>query len=392
VRTQFYFLVLILISQAQHLKAASNASSNSTAYEINTQKIRSHFIETKNKVIEVELQERKILSSLYDINTQMKTMSKKRDQLTNKVFAANSQVKDVAREIALLEEKIKTQKVVLGKKLKVIYKLKTSGALPVIFSSSNSHELDRVLKYLKLYSETDFIAIQDYQKDIIKLEKNRKRLKREVLNLVSVKDELKEQEKALEKQQVAKAKILSKVEKKKLNQIRRLDQFMEKTKEFVQNNQGFSVNDLLDNSFFSVKGKIPFPVKGDIVKEYGIIEDPTYKYKLSHKGIFFTAKQSSSVLSVHGGKVEFVGSVAGYGKTVIVDHGDHYYSVYSHLADVKVKSGQVLEKGQKIANVGDTSERFGVGIYFELRHFSEAIDPQSWLVAATVETSRSQHE
>ncbi|MGE0633330.1 MAG: murein hydrolase activator EnvC, partial [Pseudobdellovibrionaceae bacterium] len=68
----------------------------------------------------------------------------------------------------------------------------------------------------------------------------------------------------------------------------------------------------------------------------------------------------------------------GFGTTVILDHGDHYYSIYSGLSKVKVEIGDEIETRQVIAEAGWVPETGMPGLYFEVRHFSEATDPSSW--------------
>ena len=82
--------------------------------------------------------------------------------------------------------------------------------------------------------------------------------------------------------------------------------------------------------------------------------------------------EGSKVKSVFAGTVAFVGSLAGYGKTLVIDHGDHYYTVYSHTDSISVGEGDEVAQNQIIASSGE-------GLYFEVRHFSEPYDPSSWI-------------
>jgi len=80
----------------------------------------------------------------------------------------------------------------------------------------------------------------------------------------------------------------------------------------------------------------------------------------------------STVKSVFDGKVAYVGPIPGFGQTVILDHGNHYYSVYSYNLETKVFQGEKVFKGQTLALSGNQ-------LYFELRHYSNAIDPEKWI-------------
>lgn len=372
----YFFLGVCLTSLVTPLQALAALEDSQPEIE----EIREKFLHTKSKVIEVERAERKILSTLYDINQQMKNMSKKRDSITNRMLTADINVKGIAKDIAALEKQLEEQQKILSAKLRTIYKLRASGVLPILFSSKSSHELDRLLKYLKIYSENDYKVIVEYQEDLKKLMKKRERLKVEVINLVNSRKDLQDQEKSLESKQNEKAQVLASLEKNKAIEIQRLELYRNKTLRILEK-EGSSIEEVLDNSFFTMRGLLHPPVLGQLIKGYGVIEDPDQKYRLVHKGHFYMVPQGTEVRAIHKGVVEFSGVVQGYGNSLIIDHGDHYYTLYTHLSKTLVKKGQRVNRSHKIALSGDSSQRFGEGIYFEIRHFSDAIDPKSWIVS-----------
>src|SRR5690606_35240868 len=95
--------------------------------------------------------------------------------------------------------------------------------------------------------------------------------------------------------------------------------------------------------------------------------------------IFIQAPVQSNVSTIYDGEISFTGYIVGFGKTIIVSHGDHYYSVYSHVDEYTVQVGDPVTKNQVIAKTGSTHPFFGSGLYFEIRHFSEPTDPLEWI-------------
>jgi septal ring factor EnvC (AmiA/AmiB activator) len=85
------------------------------------------------------------------------------------------------------------------------------------------------------------------------------------------------------------------------------------------------------------------------------------------------------VSAVAAGRVEVARDLPGWGTTVVIDHGDHYHSVYASCARIKVREGDEITSGQLIGFTGERSPLFGPGLYFELRHFADAIDPRTWI-------------
>jgi septal ring factor EnvC (AmiA/AmiB activator) len=114
-------------------------------------------------------------------------------------------------------------------------------------------------------------------------------------------------------------------------------------------------------------------------QKFGLVKSDDQAYTLSNKGVYISAAQGSPVKSVFSGKISYVGDLPGFGTTLIVDHGDHYYSVYSHMKEVAVNVGDEVEQSQVIAQIGTPPVDKTPGLYFEIRHFSEPYDPQQWM-------------
>jgi septal ring factor EnvC (AmiA/AmiB activator) len=80
---------------------------------------------------------------------------------------------------------------------------------------------------------------------------------------------------------------------------------------------------------------------------------------------------------VFGGRVAFADRYGAYGRIVILDHGAHYYTVSGTLGGVDVRVGDEVSAGERIGSVGDDGH--GPLLYFEIRHGSQTVAPQSWL-------------
>lgn len=100
---------------------------------------------------------------------------------------------------------------------------------------------------------------------------------------------------------------------------------------------------------------------------YGWRIDPFTGGRAMHEGVDFMADTGTAVHAAGGGIVVFVDHYASYGNMIDVDHGNGLMSRYAHLSKSLVKVGDVVMKGQKIAEVGNTGRSTGAHLHFEVR-------------------------
>lgn len=131
-----------------------------------------------------------------------------------------------------------------------------------------------------------------------------------------------------------------------------------------------------DQAFKSLKGRLPWPLSGALLARYGQAKGGG---SLKWNGHWIAAKAGTPVKAVARGEVVHVGWLHRYGLIVLVEHEDGYYSLYGHLADTEVKTGQRVKAGETLAVAGDSGGNTQTGAYFELRKGTEPIDPARWL-------------
>ena len=99
----------------------------------------------------------------------------------------------------------------------------------------------------------------------------------------------------------------------------------------------------------------------------------------SNKGLDIGGKTGQPVSAAAKGKVVYSGSgLRGYGKLIIIKHNKTFLTAYAHNNQLLVKEGQVVNKGQKIAEMG-SSDADQVKLHFEIRRFGKPVDPQKYL-------------
>ncbi|MBQ3943625.1 MAG: peptidoglycan DD-metalloendopeptidase family protein, partial [Elusimicrobia bacterium] len=130
------------------------------------------------------------------------------------------------------------------------------------------------------------------------------------------------------------------------------------------------------------RNDLPWPVNGKIILNYGKNKHPDYPdlgtkdALIISNGIKIKAADNSHVKSVEEGTVMFAQEFRRYGKMIIVNHKDVFYSFYCQLNKILVKENQKISKQQDIAKLGKGENAV---LYFEIRQSGEPENPLLWL-------------
>lgn len=117
------------------------------------------------------------------------------------------------------------------------------------------------------------------------------------------------------------------------------------------------------------------PVRGWITSRFGYRRDPFSGIHSFHSGIDIACRYGSPVFAAQDGVVLYAGYRIGYGRVVVLKHRFGYKTVYAHLSEIKVTSGQRIRRSQIIGFSGSSGRSTGPHLHFEIWHKNRVIDP-----------------
>jgi septal ring factor EnvC (AmiA/AmiB activator) len=147
-----------------------------------------------------------------------------------------------------------------------------------------------------------------------------------------------------------------------------------------------------EDTFLANKGKLPPPVDGIIITLFGQKKENRLGIKRKSNGITLKAENGTKIRPISKGSVIFSGYLRGYGNTIIIHHGFQYYTVTSRIEKLFVKKGDVVRPDAVIGIMGDTATLFDEGLYFEIRHGKQSLDPLLWLDPNRLSTAEERTE
>jgi murein DD-endopeptidase MepM/ murein hydrolase activator NlpD len=122
-----------------------------------------------------------------------------------------------------------------------------------------------------------------------------------------------------------------------------------------------------------------WPVEGPITSGFGARMDPFDREGAFHRGVDISSQVGTPVISPADGIVRFADLMNGYGRAIVVDHGQGITTLYGHLSAFGVTAGQVIHRGDTLGYVGQSGRSTGPHLHYEVRIFNTPVNPYKYL-------------
>ncbi len=339
-------------------------------------------IEQERKAMEaVKRREVSVLSKLDQIERELSKKDKELGRIQKNLKTVEENVAATTLRIDRLRSRLKHQRSIVKARTVAMYKLNRGGMIPILFAAGSFSDLSRRYKLTKILIQYDREVLADYLQNLELLDQERKALREREQRLSGLEKEFKEKITQVAEQREKKAFLLSQVRRKKELHLEALQELEEASQELTRLIVKFEkrTHRKQGEGFAWRMGRLDFPTEGKVVGFFGRRENPRFHTATFHKGIDIEAPEGAEIKAIHPGKVLYSDWFKGYGKIVIIDHGDSYYILYAHASELLKAVGDEVREGETVALVGDTGSLEGSRLYFEIRHHGRPQDPLVWL-------------
>jgi murein DD-endopeptidase MepM/ murein hydrolase activator NlpD len=130
-------------------------------------------------------------------------------------------------------------------------------------------------------------------------------------------------------------------------------------------------------------GSFMWPIQGHISSGFGSRYHPIHRRTRMHTGLDIAGPNGGAIRAADGGQVIWAGWKGGYGKAIMINHGNrngrNLVTLYGHLSSISVSTGQTVSKGQTIGREGSTGYSTGPHLHFEVRVDGAPVNPLGYL-------------
>lgn len=372
--------------------------------------LRREILESQRRLEEIRAERARLQRGMEDVRVRVRDVSSELANVERRLSATRSvlaeiqfqadataqQIQETTRDLVRTRERLAEGKAVLNRRLRDIYKMGPLHTVRVLLGASSFTDLLNRYRYLQRIATFDraiVTRVEDLEED---LEEQDSELQQRMAELGSLRQRrLSEvaQLRAVEaERQATLAEFRSREEqtRTRLEQLeedatrmRTLIDDMERRRreaEAARAGRRPAAGATLSSGD---AGSLDWPLEGELIYRFGRERRPNGTV-LRWNGIGIAAPTGTPVRAVKTGRVVLAGPFEGYGPTVVLSHGDGFYTLYLYLEEIGVVEGRDVEAGQVVGTVGGRDTPEGAHIEFQIRApvdggSPQAQDPLAWL-------------
>jgi septal ring factor EnvC (AmiA/AmiB activator) len=319
--------------------------------------------------------------ALRDIELSIATSTRELEAVRGKFRDQQARQRTVAQETRRANERLGTERKTLARAVRMSYMTGREEFLRLLLSQESPAGLGRMLVYYDYFNRARAQRIGDVGEQLRTLHRLEEDGAEVARDLAVLEQAQRTEVAALERSRDERRTLLASLDSeisdanKSIKRLTAEEQRLAKlVKELSELMGGMPLGG--EEPFARHKGKLSWPVQGKIAGDYG---RPREGGPLVWNGVLLEAPQGSAVRAVYRGRVAYADWLPAFGLLLIVDHGEGYMSLYGHNATLLKESGDWVERGEEVAQVGDTGGQARPSLYFEIRVNGQPVNPHEWM-------------
>lgn len=391
-RKLLLFVIVFVLPQVWFLWG-QNPPANLDEARRELEKIRLEISSLQQKLSSAEKELRSQLVVAENLDKQITLVNRAITLLQTQIQASNRKIARLEHSIDSVKTHIDALQELFKKQIVFAYKYYRGKEIDWILGSQSVNQAlvrYRYFQKLALSERKNYEKLKQQKEKLIALQKelisqvnSRKKLLADKKSEQGALKEKKQQKEKAIRQIQKDQKLLSAALKEKQRNYEKLKSIIatlereRKERKLAPETQALWEN--IAGNFSRQKGNLNWPVSGKILHPFGKYKNPQLKTVLYNSGIDIQAPGGTPVRCVFSGVVSLITYMSGFGNTIIVDHNNGFYSVYTHLDEIRVSKFQFVNAGQVLGSVGDSGSLEGPLLHFEIYGNNEPLNPLVWL-------------
>ena len=278
-----------------------------------------------------------------------------------------------------LEEQKSIQQNALEKQIRSAFMTGNYDYAKMLLVQNNASKIERTLTYYQYLNKARLEQINKLQAVVEDLDATNQEIVKKADELEEIKATQQTQKSELDKQQQRRQTTLAKLRTSISTDAAKVEQLQASERNLLQilaqAQQKPIQTSVTLNGLQREKGQLLKPTRGRMRNLFGKRRQGQVRWK----GVVFNGIEGSPVKAIYNGKILYADWLKGFGLVTVVDHGEGFMSLYGHNQAILKQAGDTVNTGENIALVGQSGGQSEPGLYFEIRHKGQAINPNQWL-------------
>ena len=371
--------------QPHWVLSQSGQDGNIDTQKAKLKQIQKDIENHRSKTKELKREEINVVKQLSHLDKEISLSKQLLTELGRRERLLAAHIDSLRISVVYEEQILSYQQKRLAARLRQMYMQGPHYDLEVILASPNVMDASRRYKFLSMIAQRDANLVEEVSRKKSDFEREQATLTETMADIAALKSERYRESELLGASKDTRVSLLKSIRSEKTQHTQAIDELQraeEQMKDLIgrleQRRLADNDGSLPSGEFGKLKGKLIRPVDGKVTKKYGQDRHPKFGTVTFNNGVNIKAPAGAPIRAVATGKVEFVDWISGYGNCIILNHGDGYYTLYAHTAQIFVTLGQMVSQNEVIAEVGDSGSLNGFECHFEIRKSKQALDPMKW--------------
>jgi len=350
------------------------------------ERLQEAIAESRDRVNGFERNQRSVLEAVEALDRAANLLGVEVARASRNVESSRAELAAVEEEESAMAAELRATERAMTARAVALYKAGDRAAMRMLFSADGIREFLSRTSALRLLLTRDGELLESHRSQSAQLADARKRAVVAAAEKEAAAERLRGRERELASERRSKQRVVASLkqdrarERAALVELEKAARALEETLRSLRDSgTGGGADPLGGPPFASRKSMLSPPVDAPIARGFGRVVDREFFTETVRKGVEYDAPFGDPVRAVADGRVRFAGWFRGFGRIVILDHGDSYFTVSGHLSDMAVQVDDRVDAGATIGAVGETGSLSGPQLYFEIRRAGEALDPAEWL-------------
>lgn len=344
--------------------------------EVRLKQMLTELLEQRHKLRLVRRKEQRLLGELEGIDRTKEQSERRLRDLAVDYRQTQLRAKLVTAQLQRTQELLTARRRVLGGRLRSVYKYGRTGYADVLIGADDFAAFVTRWYLISTIVRADTAVLDAHAADVARYHRLQEALAQDQAYLRTLTAQTEARRREIVVTEQAKRAMLERLQIERAafeRVVRELEKNSKDLEAMIQKIQAAPHRPAVAGAHTAFA--FLWPARGIFTSGFGMRRHPLFGILHRHTGVDIAALWGTPVLAAAQGRVIYAGWFGGYGKIVVIDHGDGISTLYGHLSSLLVVAGDGVRRGQPVGRVGSTGYSTGPHLHFEVRIDGRPVDP-----------------